>query len=250
MGNLPASSTKTINDLVPYVIDALQGRTDVSTQFAARYIKRAVQEICESNPFEELKITGPLVTLTTAQPIYPVSKFMVDSGDDYVQIPSFVIFVDSPTNTVQSSIKYTTVMAIDPMGGSATKGLPSKWTRYGSNIHFGPNPDRGWNVFMRYQRRHNFPADESNLANTPLSLPDTWEEIVSYGAAERIAITKRWNDQASYLHSILYGDPEYQTSEGKRGRPGLLSARLLQIERDQQHNTRQLMPLIPRYCYH
>jgi hypothetical protein len=249
MGNLPASSTKTINDLVPYVIDALQGRTDVST-IAPRYIKRAIQEVCESNPFEELKITGPQVSLTVGVPTYPVTFFMADKGDDYVQIPSFLIFVDFPGNTVISTLQYKTVMALDPMTGSATKGLPSRWSRYGANIVLGPNPQLTYTVFMRYQKRHNFPNDESQLGAVQISIPDTWEEIVAYAAAERIAIVKRWNDQAQFLHDILYGDPESRTSQGKMGRPGLIQARLLQIERDQQHSSRQLMPLVPRYCNH
>lgn len=249
MANLPASATKTINDLVPYVIDALQGRTDVST-IAPRYIKRAVQEVCESNPFEELKITGPQVSLSVGVPSYPVSFFMVDKGDDYVQIPSFNIFVDFPGNTVISTMQYKTVMALDPMTGSATQGLPSRWTRYGASIVLGPNPVNPYTVFMRYQLRHPFPADESALGGWPLRIPDTWEEIVAYAAAERIAIVKRWNDQAQFLHDILYGDPEARTSQGKMGRPGLIQARLLQIERDQQHSSRQLLPLVPRYCVH
>jgi hypothetical protein len=249
MGNLPASSTKTINDLIPYVIDALQGRTDVST-IAPRYIKRAIQEVCESNPFEELKLTGPTVVLTAKVSTYPVSFFMADSGDDYVQIPSFAIFVDPPRNTVTTTLNYKTMMAIETSLSPATLGLPSRWTRHGANIFVGPNPDKAYSVFMRYQRRHNFPNDESQLGGVPVSLPDTWEEIVAYAAAERIAIVKRWNDQATYLHDILYGDPESRSSSGKLGRPGLIQARVLQIERDQQHNSRQLIPLVARYCSH
>jgi hypothetical protein len=248
MGNLPATATKTINDLVPYVIDALQGRTDVAA-IVPRYIKRAVQEVCESNPFEELMITGPQVDLTIGQTSYPVSFFMRDSGDDYVQVPSFAIFVDFPTNSVTTVLQYKTMMAIEPMLGPATQGLPSKWTRYGPNIIVGPTPNQPYTVFIRYQLRHNFPNDESQLGGVTLAIPDTWEEIVAYAAAERIAITKRWNDQATFLHDILYGDPESRSTQGKSGRPGLISARLLQIERDQQHNSRQLMPIVSRYNY-
>src|SRR6267142_436699 len=244
MGNLPASSTKTIADLVPYVIDALQGRTDVST-IAPKYIKRAIQEVCESNPFEELKLTGPLVTLTTKVASYPVSFFMADSGDDYVQIPSFAIYVNPPANSVTTTMNYKTMMALETSLSPATIGLPSRWTRHGSQIFIGPNPDKAYSVFMRYQRRHNFPSDESQLGGTAISIPDTWEEIVAYAAAERIAIVKRWNDQATFLHDILYGDPESRTTQGKAGRPGLIQARMLQIERDQQHNSRQLIPLVP-----
>jgi hypothetical protein len=241
----PGSATKPISYFVPYVIDALQGRTDVAT-IAPKYIKRAVQEICESNPFEELKVTGPTVQLTIGQPNYPVS-FFLNQGDDYVQIPSFAIYVDFPNNTVLTTMNYKTVMAIDPMTGTATQGLSSRWTRYGNQIFLGPVPNQTYSVFMRYQIRHRFPLDENNLSGTMIYVPDTWEEIIAYAAAERIAVVKRWNDQATYLHQLLYGDPASRTSEGVLSRPGLIAARTLQIERDQQHNSRQLMIRISRY---
>jgi hypothetical protein len=240
----PGSATKPISYFIPYVIDALQGRTDVAT-IAPKYIKRAIQEICESMPFEELKLTGPTVALTTGQPYYPVSTFL-QPGDDYVQIPSFCIFVDYPTNTVLTTMTYKTVMAIDPMTGSATQGLPSRWTRFGTQIFLGPTPNQAWTVFMRYQKRHSFPLDETNLGGTMVYVPDTWEEIVAYAAAERIAVVKRWNDQATYLHQLLYGDPASRNEQGKLDRPGLIAARTLQIERDQQHNSRQLMIRVSR----
>lgn len=244
--SLPGVATKTINDLVPYVTDALQGRTDVAA-IAPKYIKRAVQEICESNVFEELKITGPTVALTVGVFSYPVATFMLDPGDDYVQVPSFALFIDFPNNTVTQNIKYKTVMALEPSLGAATTGIPSRWTRYGTNILLGPVPNQPFQVYMRYQMRHRFPLDESNLGQVKLYIPDTWEEIIAYGAAERIAIVKRWNDQATFLHNILWGDPASKTSDGTMSRPGLISARTLQIERDQRHNSRQLVPVVGRY---
>lgn len=245
MSLAPAANGKPISYYVPYVIEALQGRTDVAT-IAPKYIKRAVQELCESNPFEELKVTGPPVALTISQPTYPVSTFLY-AGDDYVQIPSFCIYVDPPNNTVLTTMKYKTVMAIDPMTAPATVGLPSRWTRFGANIILGPNPMNTYTVFMRYQIRHNFPQDETDLSGVKIRVPDTWEEIVIYGAAERIAVVKRWNDQATYLHNILWGDPASQQKDGTLGRPGLIAARTLQIERDQQHNERQILIRVSRY---
>jgi len=239
MALAPGAATKTISYFVPYVVDALQGRTDVAA-IAPKYIKRAIQEICESTPFEELKITGPTVQLTIGQPYYPAA-FFLNPGDDYVQIPSFVIYVDFPQNTVQTTMFYKTTMAIDPMLGTATQGLPSRWTRYGTQIFIGPVPNQNYSVFMRYQVRHRFPLDENNLSGTMVYVPDTWEEIIAYAAAERIAVVKRWNDQASYLHNLLWGDPASKMKDGTLARPGLIAARTLQIERDGQHNSRQLM---------
>lgn len=238
-------SGKTINDLVPDVIDALQGRTDVST-IAPKYIFRALQEITESYPFEELRTTGPLVTLTIGQSIYPVTAFL-NTGDDYTSNESFAIYVDFPTNSVVANIDYKTPKAIETMIAPATQGIPSRWTRYGSNIHLGPTPNNTYTVFMRYQVRYGYPITDSAISALPLRVPDTWEEIVAYSAAMRIAIVKRWTDQRKELHDMLYGDPEFVTSGGKRGRPGLIAARVFQAERDGALNSRQVTPIVPRY---
>lgn len=239
-----AISSKTIGDLVPDVIDALQGRTDVAS-IAPKYIKRALQEITESYPFEELRVTGPNVSLSIGQAIYPVSVFM-NVGDDYTSNESFSIYVDFPGNTVVGNIDYKTPKAIEVMIAPATQGIPSRWTRYGKNIHLGPTPNNTYTVFMRYQQRYSFGSDAS-LSGAPLLVPDSWEEIVSYAAALRIAIVKRWTDQRKELHDLLYGDPEFMISEGKRGRPGLIAARIFQVERDQRFNTRQITPVTVRY---
>jgi len=243
----PGAPQKTINDLIPDVQDALQQRGDVAA-LVPKYMKRAIQEITESYPFEELRTTGPTVSLTAKKPTY-LASFFLNTGDDYTVHSSFALFVDFPNNTVVSPVTYKTPAAIEVMLSPATIGVPSKWTRYGQNIFLGPNPDKNYSVFFRYQRRHPF-SDSDNAGSSVIYLPDSWEEIVVYSTAERIAVIKRWNDQAKYLHDILYGDPEFQSSEGKRGRPGLIAARLFQQERDEQMSSRQLMVMVPRYCQH
>jgi hypothetical protein len=243
---IPGGQSKTINDLIPEVVNALQGRTDVST-LVPLYMKRALQELTDDYPFEGMKIIGPTVSLSAKQSTYPAS-FFLQPGDDYTLNSSFALYVDFPNNTVVTPIIYKTPAAIEMMISPATQGIPSRWSRYGTNILLGPTPQSPFSVFFRYQKRYQF--EESNLSATPILVEPAWEEIVIYATAERIAIVKRWNDQATYLHGILYGDPEYQASEGKRGRPGLISARLFQQEKDEQQGTRQLMPLVPRYTAH
>jgi len=242
----PATSTKIINDLVPEVVNALQGRSDVSS-LVPLYMKRTLQELSDNYPFEQLRTTGPTVTLTANVSTYPAAYFL-NPGDDYTIHSSFALYVDFPTNRVVSPVTYKTPAAIEVMIAPATLGIPARWTRYGGNILLGPTPNANYSVFFRYQKRYQF--QEDNLGTTPINVGSQWEEIVIYSTAERIAIVKRWNDQASYLHQILYGDPENQMSEGKRGRPGLLSARLFQQEKDEQQASRQLMILVPRYCSH
>jgi hypothetical protein len=243
---VPAGQTRVINDLLPEVINALQGRTD-ATALIPLYMKRTLQEITDNYPFEELRTTGPLASLTATISTYPALTFL-QPGDDYTIHSSFALYVDFPKNTVVSAVTYKTPAAIEVMIAPATKGIPARWTRYGANIFLGPTPDKNYQLFFRYQKRYQFIDD--NLGQTPILVPPDWEEIIIYSCAERVAIVKRWNDQASYLHQILYGDPEYQQSQGKMGRPGLLSARLFQQEKDEQMSSRQLMPLIPRYCSH
>lgn len=243
---VPGGTTKTINDLIPEVVNALQQRTDVAS-LVPLYMKRTLQEVTDNYPFEELKVTGPTTSLTKGLSTYPASQFL-QPGDDYTIHSSFALYVDFPSNTVVTPVVYKTPAAIEVMISPATQGVPSRWTRYGTSIFLGPTPTSPFSLFFRYQRRYQF--QEDNLGITPILVAPQWEEIVIYSTAERVAIVKRWNDQATYLHGVLYGDPEYQQSEGKRGRPGLLSARLFQQEKDEQQGTRQLIPLVTRYCGH
>lgn len=238
------SPTGTISSIKQDVLDALQGRTDVSDATIANYVARAVKEITESMPFEELRTTGPQFNLIQGQTDYPLALFM-QPGDDLTSVESFTIYIDFPTNTVVGPFKYRTPKAIEQMTAPVTAGVPAYWTRYGAVIRVGPTPNATYTVFMRYQAKHVF--------NTPPALTDalyvndSWFDIIAYAAAQRIAITKRWNDQAQYLHDLLYGDPEFVSSEGKRGRPGLIAARRMQVERDQMFDTRQVMPVVAHY---
>lgn len=242
---IPGTSTKTINDLIPDVIDALQQRTDVAS-LVPKYLKRAIEEVTESYPFEELRRTGPTVQLTPNQAIYPLT-FFLPSGIDYSFLEALVVYVNPPTNTSDFTLKYKTPKAIEPMLSPSTRGIPAFWTRFGINLHLGPVPALTYSMFARYQMKHPFPDDNAALATAPLFIPSTWEEIVVYSAASRIAFIKRWSDQRQQLHDMLYGDPEFITSEGKKGRPGIIAARLFQVERDQKFDTRSLGIVQSRY---
>jgi hypothetical protein len=236
--------TGTVATIQQDVLDALQGRTDVSPAQIANAVSKSVFEITESQPFEELRTVGPNFTLTQYLTTYPIDVFL-NEGDDYTSNESFAIYIDYPGNTVANSMKYRTPKAMETMIAPATQGVPSYWTRFGPNISVGPTPNQPYTMFMRYQVRHPFSTPAS--INDPLYITNSWFDIVAYAAAMRICITKRWTDQRKELHDLLYGDPEYISSEGKKGRPGLIAARLFQVERDQRFDTRQLMPVTPRY---
>ncbi len=242
---LPGSTPRTVEDLVPDVVDALQGRTDVST-LIPRWMKRAVQDLTASTPFEELRRTGPQVSVSQA--INPVANFMNNDGDlSFVEV--FTLFVDPPGNTVKDTLDYKTPKAIEIITSPVTTGIPKYWTRFGQNFLVAPVPNIAYTMFIRYQVKHPFPeaTDQQSLLGAFIYLPEDWEEILVYATALRVAVAKRWNDQVAFLKQHLYGDPEYMISDGKRGRPGVLSAKLLQVERDQQFNTRQLGIRVPRY---
>jgi hypothetical protein len=243
---VPGASTRIIGDLYTDILDALQQRTDITPVFAAKYVRKAIIELTESTPFEELRRTGPTVATTINKATYPVS-FFLNVADDYNFMETLVVYIDPAQNTVKYPLDYMTPKAIETITAPATVGLPAYWTRFGTNLFLAPTPNAAYTMFARYQVKHPFPEDFAALAFQPLMLPDSWEEIVIYASAYRIAIVKRLNEQASMLHELLFGDPEFQISEGKRGRPGLIAARLLQYERDQKFNTRRLGILSQRY---
>jgi hypothetical protein len=236
---IPGGSNRTVADLVPGVIEALQQRTDVA-QLAPKYIRKSVIEITEKYPFDELRRTGLTVSVTKAD--NPIAAFL-NNDDDYNWPEVFVLSINPPANTVIDTLDYKTPKAIEIITSPITTGIPKYWTRYGSIFRFAPVPNQAYSIFLRYQVKHPFPGNTTDtiaLNAAPLFIPDSWEEIIEYAAAERIAIVKRWNDQATFIHNILWGDPDFQTSQGKMGRPGLIAARTIQVERDQQFNTRQL----------
>lgn len=243
--NIPAVNPHTIGDLVPEVVDALQQRTDLTVPFVSKYLKRAIVEITQNNPFEQLRVAGPVQSgmFQTNVYSYPVSSFL-PTGTDYTTLESFSVFLDTPTDNIAYPLDYATPKAITPLL-HIPSAIPAKWTRFGTQILIGPQPSQNLDGFVFYQKRH--PFNEANLSVSPLYIPDTWEDIVVYAAAERISIVKRWTDQRQMFHDLLFGDPDFQRSGGKQGRPGLIQARRFQMERDQDFNTRQMQMRVSRY---
>lgn len=237
--------TGQLDDLYEDITDALQERTDISNETMAKYSARTIREVTEKYPFEELRETGPQVVLSQGVSSYNWQIF-TNNSDDVNWLESFVIYIDPPSNTITTTLDYKTPKAIEVMISPATLGLPSRWSRFGDQILIGPTPAQPYTVFARYQAKHRFsnpPAD-----NDAIMLPLNWYDVIAYGAAERIAVKKRWNDQAKFLHDLLWGDPDFQRSGGLTGRPGLIAAHTTQPERDQLFNSRQVMPFVPRYC--
>lgn len=186
--------------------------------------------------------------------MYPVSMFL-QPGDDVTLQEDPVIFltpgqaqaagalVGNTPNVVGYSMDYLTPKAIQPLL-FIPGGVPYKYTRYGNQFWFGSQPGQPYDVYLPYQVRHPF---NTNLPETVIRIPQDWFDILAYAAAERGAINNRWNDQATYLHNVLYGDPKFQSSGGEFGRPGLIAAKLFQPERDKARSPVCVMPFAQRY---
>lgn len=264
----PATAPLTINDLINKVKANLQNRSDVSEAATnpemrpSAWIRDALREITSTPdlPFEELRVNGPLVTIGPglgykgSNYAYPVSMFL-NSGDDMVFSEDPVIFFNgqqatsaglaiTTSNVVGYSMDYLTPKAIQPLL-FIPGGVPFKYTRYGAQFWFGTQPGQPYNVYLPYQIRHPFNND---LVTTQIRLPLDWMDILAYAAAERGAVNLRWNDQATYLHNLLYGDPKSMIpGTGQMGRPGLIAAKITQMERDRRISTIQIMPGANRY---
>lgn len=267
----PSSVTLTIAALINKVAAYLQNRADVTESQTnpemrpSAWIRDSLREITANNPFTELQVIGPLKTIGPnlgyqgSNFAYPVSFFLWQ-GHDLTISEDPVIFLTSSqgssaglsqvsnpfytlTNMVAYSmdyLPYKSASTIISVGG----GVPFKYTRYGSNYYFGVQPGSNYQVYLPYQRRHPF---SSELTESLIYVPEDWFDIIAIAAAERGATVLRWNEQAQYLHQLLYGDPMYQQSGGEQGRPGLIAARVLQPERDQRLSPVAITPVIGRY---
>ena len=71
-------------------------------------------------------------------------------------------------------------------------------------------------------------------------MADTWQEVLEYAVAMRLAPQVNLADKKEELHEALYGDLKFQTSSGISGSPGLIFGRTTQNNRDQRNTTRRL----------
>lgn len=256
--NLPGTNPRVINDLFAGVQEALFGK-DITPQQSAVWVRKTLENLTAKFPFEELRVIGPMVTVGPGQGFqgsnyqYLVSSFL-NAGDDLTLSEDPTIFL-SPTQAQQVGLVGTgqpfgtspVAYGMNYMTPKAIQteifipgGIPFNFTRFGQLYWFGPQPGSNYQVYLPYQKRH--PFQDANLPQSPLYIPPDWQDIVEYSAALRGAQALRWPEQIKQLREILYGDPK-----NPKGRPGLLTAQELQIERDQQKSTRQLMPQVARY---
>ena len=107
MGETPAQNPHLISDLVPGVVAALAGKTNITPQTAAVWIKKTLLNLSETYPFEELRRVGPIVTIgpglgyNGSNYEYLITPFLLNPSDDYTLLEDPVIFLNPTTQQLQ-----------------------------------------------------------------------------------------------------------------------------------------------------
>lgn len=220
-----------------------------------QYLHRTILELTEEYKFSELQVTGPLVQLTPLTANYDFTYFLGPQDqnpppgppggppDPRVQkVNSFFIFLDpyTPPNssnywTLTNSGYNLTFKTIDRMEVlMQVPSIPTNWTRFNQQIWIAATPTVPYYIFMRYQRLHPFPSyGTTNQDNDPIWMPDTWEDILEYATAQRLAQIYNLSDKATELNARLMGDQKFQETSGVEGQPGLIFRRTSDESRDQ-----------------
>jgi hypothetical protein len=136
---------------------------------------------------------------------------------------------------------------------SVIPGLPCAYTQVGEqrnagNLIVGYMPNSNYATYMRYQRQHPFPEVDENssqgaaiLAQQKVYMPDDWQDIIEYAAAEKAMDDIGMLDVGMLFHQKVYGAP------GDKKKPGIIVERMTQQQRQSEYNERQLRPRVRRY---
>lgn len=250
-----------IQNLYPGIVAKMQGRSNLgpatsSTALYATASREAIQELTANNEFEELKVPSPIVQITFGVSTYSISQFIpstpssVAAAWDLTDIYDWGYWLNPGSeNGPFRVIKYRRVPTIDYYQfGTTAPAPPVYFTRFGSpwgingagsELLLGPIPDNTYNSFMRFAARHPF---TTTVYDSPIYMPADWQEIIEFAACLRLAIWQGSTDFASLYRTILYGDPK-----NPQVQPGLLKARQMQMERDANHNERQISIVMQNY---
>lgn len=249
--NTYVPSLGTIGDLVPGVVEKFGNRQDLNTtadnSSTIKAITGAVLNLTETYEFEELKFRSPVGNLVFGESEYAISTLIAGNPIDAIDLTkmfTITFWFEGQVNAVRN-LKYrrypTVVMYAFGLGGQSNIDTPPiYWSRYNNNISLGPAPDQDYSYFIMLQLRH--PTMAEDQANQPIYMPPTWQEVVEYDAARRLALNEGAFDYATNFYKALNGDP-------KTGEPGLLKGLIPQMERDETMNERQLSLAMSRYTF-
>jgi len=256
---LPPSNL-TIQSLYPGIVNKFGGRQNLgpansATALYAGACREAIQDLTENNEFEELKVPSPIVPIQYGVAMYSVNDF-IPTGDaewDIVDVFDWGFWLNPGSQNGPFRImKYRRVPTVDQYQfGTTAPAPPVYFSRFGSpqaispgsknfNLVVGPIPNATYFSFMRFRARHPFTA---NVYDSPIYMPDSWQEIIEYFACLRIAINEGSEKYAGIFRSVLFGDPRNPLV------PGILKARQMQMERDANHNERQITVVMDYYSY-
>lgn len=250
-----------ISDLYQGIVNKFGGRLNLGPQNSttALYVtsaRDAIRELTETYEFEELKVPSPIVPIQMGVATYSISAFIPTTGEqefDITDIYDWGFWLNPGTNNGPFRImKYRRVPTVDQYQfGTTAPAPPVYFSRFGAPqgispasknfpLVVGPIPDQTYLSFMRFKARHPF---TTNLYDSPIYLPDSWQEIIEYSTCLRLAINQGSEQFIGTYKTILYGDPKRPQDVG------LVKARASQMERDANHNERQISVVMSTYSY-
>lgn len=238
----------TAGDCYTGIKGLLMNRT-VAEPIMLEAMRKAVLELTEDYKHPLLEATGPIVQLIAFQNLYAPNYFLQggDANLDVSKVNSFFIYNDpylppGPTNNQTNAgynLKFRSMDSFEVLIN--VPGIPQYWGRNNNQVYLGSMPDNTYSLYMRYQKQHPSSNTPNGFtAGTVIEMADTWQDILEYAVALRVAPQVNLANKKNELHTSLYGDQKFQTSGGIEGAPGLIFQRTSQRNRDQSTTTRRL----------
>lgn len=236
----------------------MQGRSNLgpatsSTALYAIACREAIAELTETYEFEELKVPSPIVPIPYGVSTFSINDFIptADTEWDITDIYDWGFWLNPGTQIGPFRIlKYRRIPTVDQYQfGTTAPAPPVYFSRFGAPqaisagsagfpLIIGPTPDNTYLSFMRFKARHPF---TTTIFDSPIYMPMSWMEIIEYSACLRMATWQGSTDYIAMFRTILFGDPKNPSQ------PGLVKARYAQMERDANHNERQISVVTQRY---
>lgn len=254
----PIPSNLQIQSLYPGIVSKFGGRQNFGpanspTALYVQPCQQAIQELTETFEFEELKVMSSIIPLLFGVANYSISQFIPNTQLtwDLTDIFDWGFWLNpGAQNGPFRILKYRRVGTVDYYQfGTTAPAPPVYFSRFGSpwgisgagsELVVGPIPNNTYYSFMRFKARHPF---TTNVFDSPIYMPDSWQEILEYAACLRLAIGEGAEKYIGIFKNILYGDPK------RPGDLGLLNGRRAQMERDANHNERQITVTMQTYSY-
>lgn len=208
---------------------------------ADAWIRDALLEITSNpsfrNEFDQLEEYGNLFNLTAQVQEYPETSLVPVTHYNTATL-DILIWQDPPTNSIRRKLGFSHYQKADNF--QPTYSLPTEWYRFAQNIGFTPVPDKAYQVQTRMLRQH--PIDSVNLNQTPILIPNDWNEILVMAAVERGFMEYLEFEKAGAIHKLLHGDPKHPE------RVGLLEGRKKRREMEMWRTEGSLRPVYRSVC--